>query len=227
MVKVYVNDKPVEVGEGAHLLDAIIKAGYSVPTLCFFKEIYREASCRMCIVELANGRLVPACAYPVSEGLKIYTDTERVRRNRRVILELILAAHRMKCQSCPRKGGYCLLLDLAKEYGVEGIPVCAECPLHESECLLTKGIPCLGPITMAGCNSPCTREGTPCIGCRGPITRKDVLEEAAKLYLKYNIDLDELYSKMKLFWNNHPKLDYIYNVIKEVIKENTKEGSLR
>ncbi len=219
MVKLYVNDKLVEVGEGSHILDAVLKVGYSVPTLCFFKEIYREASCRMCIVELSNGKLVPACAYPVSEGMKVYTDTERVRRNRRVILELILAAHKMKCQSCPRKGGYCLLLDLAKEYGVEGIPVCAECPLHGNDCLLTRGIPCLGPITIAGCGCPCTREGTPCIGCRGPVTRKDVLEEAAKLYVKYNVSLEELYPKMRLFWNNHPKLDEIVDTIKVIVNK--------
>ncbi len=215
MVKVYVNDKEVEVGEGSYIIDAVIKAGYSVPTLCFFKGIYREASCRICIVELGNGRLVPACAYPVSEGLRVYTNTERVRRNRRVILELILASHKIKCQSCPRKGGFCQLLDLAREYGVEGIPVCAECPLHGNECLLVRGEPCLGPITIAGCGSPCTREGTICIGCRGPITRRDVLVEAARLYKEHKIPLEEVFSKMKLFWNNHPSLDKIYNILLE------------
>lgn len=213
MVKVIVNGKEVEVEEGSTVLDAVSKAGYHVPTLCFLKGIHNEASCRMCLVELPNGKLIPSCAYQVSEGLEVITDSERLRRNRRTILELTLATHKMKCYDCSYKGGFCHLLDLAKEYGVEGIPVCAECPLHGDDCLLVKGEPCLGFITVSGCGSPCTREGTPCFGCRGPITREDIIETAAKEFIKQGIDLKELHSRVKLFWSSFPQFDHVFNLL--------------
>ncbi len=213
MVKVIVNGKEVEVSEGSVVLDAVSKAGYSVPTLCFFKGIYNEAACRMCLVELPNGKLVPACAYPVSEGLKVTTDSERLRKTRRTVLELILAVHKMKCYQCGRKGGFCLLLDFAKEFGVEGIPVCAECPLHGEDCLLVKGEPCLGFLTVAGCGSPCTREGTPCFGCRGPVTREDLIETAVRRFVEHNVDLKELHSRMKLFWSSFPQFKQVFDLV--------------
>ena len=200
VVKVIVNGVEVDVEEGSALLRAVEKAGFSVPTLCLFGNMYREASCRLCLVELSNGKLVPACAYPVSEGLKIFTDTPKVRRARRTVIELILAIHKTKCWECFRKGGHCLLLKLASEYGVEGIPVCAECPLYGEECLVVKGYPCLGPITIAGCGAQCPVSGSYCIGCRGPIVREDTLNEAAKFYARYGINLKSVLSLAQLFW---------------------------
>ncbi len=218
MVRVYVNDVPVDVDEGSTVITAVRKAGFKVPTLCRLGDIYREASCRLCLVELSTSKLVPACAYPVSEGLKVYTDTHRVRRVRRIVIELILASHRIRCWYCMRKGGDCILLELAKEYGVEGIPVCAECKLYGEECLLTKGYICLGPLTVAGCSSPCTAQGAPCIGCRGPITRRDVIEEAAKFYIENGVDINRLLSIMKLFWSAVPELSKVVDIIKDVYK---------
>ncbi len=214
MVRVYVNDTPVDVDEGSTVLDAVRKAGFRVPTLCLLSGIYREASCRLCLVELANGRLVPACAFPVSEDLKVYTDTPRIRQVRRVVLELILAAHRIQCWYCTRKGGDCILLSLALECGIEGIPVCAECPLYVEDCLVKKGLPCLGPLTVAGCGAPCTREGSPCIGCRGPITRRDVLESAMRFYEEAGADIDKIVSMAKLFWSSLRELDNIVSILK-------------
>jgi len=200
MVKVIVNGTEVEVEEGATLLRAIQRAGYEVPTLCLFGHMYREASCRVCLVELSNGKLVPACAYPVSEGLRVLTDTPKVRRVRRTVIELILATHKTKCWECLRKGGHCLLLKLASEYGVEGIPVCAECPLYGEDCLVVRGYPCLGPITVAGCGAQCPLSGSYCIGCRGPITRKDTLREAARFYAKYGVNIKNVLSLATIFW---------------------------
>ncbi len=214
MVRVYVNDVPVDVDEGSTVLDAVRKAGFRVPTLCMLGDIYREASCRLCLVELANGRLVPACAFPVSENLKVYTDTPRIRQVRRVVIELILASHRIQCWYCARKGGDCILLSLALEYGIEGIPVCAECPLYGENCLIKKGLPCLGPLTVAGCGAPCTREGSPCIGCRGPIIRRDVLESAMRFYEEAGADIDKIISMARLFWSSLRELDNIVNILK-------------
>jgi len=216
MVRVYVNNVPVDVDEGSVVLDAVRKAGFRVPTLCLLSGTYREASCRLCLVELENGRLVPACAFPVSENLKLYTDTPRIRQVRRMVLELILAAHRIQCWYCERKGGDCILLNLAQEYGVEGIPVCAECPLYGEDCLIRKGIPCLGPLTVAGCGAPCTKERSPCIGCRGPVTRRDVIEAAMRYYEEAGADIDKVLSMARLFWSSLRALDNIVNVAKSL-----------
>ena len=215
MVRVYVNDIPVDVDEGSTILDAVRKAGLDVPTLCKLGDLYREASCRLCLVELSTGRLVPACAYPASDGLRIYTNTPRVRKVRRIVLELLLATHKMKCWYCLRKGGDCILLLLTKEYGIEGIPVCAECPLYGEDCLIRKGYPCLGPLTIAGCGAPCLKKYALCIGCRGPVTRKDIIEEAIKFYLENGINLKEVMSLMKIFWSNIPAIDKIERLFME------------
>lgn len=204
MVKLYINNKEVQVEAASTLLDAIVRAGYKVPTLCYLRDMFNEATCRVCIVELSGGRLVPSCSYPASEGLRVLTDSERVLKYRRAILEMILASHKIKCQSCSMKGGYCQLLKLSKEFGVEGIPVCAECPLYGSECLLNLGIACLGPVTIAGCDAICTKERSPCIGCRGPASPDDVLEEGIKTFIKYKINIDEVVGISELFWGSNP-----------------------
>jgi len=213
MVKVYVNEVSVEVEEGATILNALRKAGFKVPLLCMLTPIYREAVCRMCLVEIAGGRLVPACAYPVSNDLKIYTDTPRVRQTRRVTLELILASHRIQCWSCNRKGGDCILQNLAAEYGVEGIPVCSECPLYGDDCLLSRGEPCLGPLTVAGCNALCPRDGSPCLGCRGPITRKDVVRAALEYYQSLHIDVRKILSLATLFWSSTREAENVFTML--------------
>lgn len=209
MVRLYVNDKEVEAEAASTLLDAIVRAGFRVPTLCYLRGIFSEATCRVCIVELSGGRLVPSCSYPVAEGLRVYTDSERVLKYRRAIIEMMLAAHRIRCQSCSMKGGYCQLLKLSKEYGVEGIPVCSECPLHEGECLLNLGVVCLGPITVAGCDALCTREGSPCIGCRGPVASEDVLGEGVRTYARYGVRADDVVGLSELFWSSTPSVQVL------------------
>ncbi len=219
MGRVVINGREANASEGETLLEVIRRVNGSVPTLCFFSGMYREASCRLCLVELRNGRLVPACAYPVSEGLEVRTDTPRVRRVRRLIIELILAIHKIKCWSCPRKGGHCELSRLASEYWVEGIPVCSSCPLHGSDCLVVKGEPCLGPLTIAGCRSPCPTRGIPCMGCRGPITRRDVIEEAVKFYVSHGIELCDVIEATKLFWEGVPQINLLRNRLAQAFEK--------
>ncbi len=219
MVRVIVNGKEVHVPEGETILTALKKAGDAVPTLCFFGHMYREASCRMCLVELSNGKLVPACAYPVSDGLEVRTDTPRVREARRTVVEFILSIHRIRCWSCPRKGGNCELLKLATAYWVEGIPVCSSCPLYGRDCLVVKGEPCLGPITLAGCSDPCPSNGSPCIGCRGPVTRKDVLEAAAQFYVSNGVELRDVLEVASMFWEGLPNYDSLKASLEEAFKK--------
>lgn len=213
MVKVKVNGVEVDVAADAYVVDAVRKAGFDVPMLCYLEGLYREAMCRVCLVELANGRLIPACAFPVQEGLDVRLDTPSVRRARKHSLELLLAAHTFKCWECPRKGGDCDLLRLSKGFGLEGIPVCSECPLQGDQCLVRRGIPCLGPVTIAGCDGWCVRDESPCIGCRGPLTRRDILERAARFYVENGIGLEDLLPWVDLFWSYLPEREYVKKII--------------
>lgn len=209
MVRVYVNGIEVEVSSEATIKDAVEKAGFKVPLLCYLQGLFSEATCRICIVEV-NGRYVPACRYPVYDEAKITTDSDVVRKFRRINIELLLAAHRIRCWNCMMKGGFCKLLELTREYGIEGIPVCSECPLYGNSCLALRGEPCLGPLTVAGCNADCTKKGLVCIGCRGPIESRDVIEEAVTFYHRAKIEIDKLVSSMKIFWSYHkPLIDAI------------------
>ena len=205
-VKVKVDGIEVEVDPGSVVLDAIKKAGIPMHSLCQAGELYRGASCRLCLVELPNGKLVPACAYPVSNELEVYTRTPRTLRTRRTTLELLLAYHRIECWICKRKGD-CILVKMANDLRLEGIPICAECPLHSDECLLNKGILCLGPLTVAGCEAECPATGGRCWGCRGPITREDVVVRALRRYRELGFTLKEVIETAEIFWSAHPFLE--------------------
>ena len=224
MVKVVIDGKEVEVEPGTTILEAAERLGIKIPTLCYYPGVFGEATCRVCVVEIVkSGKIVPSCAFPVSEGLVVETDNDRIRENRRLALEVILAIHKIKCKSCPRKGGYCELLELCREYGVEGIPVCAECPLHEDDCLLVKGELCLGPLTVSGCGGICMYERRVCEGCRGPVTRSDVIEEAVKLYMRYGINLDRVLAKLGKYYSSSPQYDRVVKLITGFFQGKSKE----
>ncbi|MEM2005257.1 MAG: 2Fe-2S iron-sulfur cluster-binding protein [Zestosphaera sp.] len=204
MVKVYVSGVEVEVLPNSPIIDAVEKAGFRVPTLCYLQGLFNEATCRICVVKV-NGRVVPACRFPLAEGSKVIVEDDELRRIRRVNFELLLSTHRIECWSCVRKGR-CELLGLAKDMGVEGIPVCAECPLHGPNCLLSKGILCLGALTVAGCNAECVRKGSPCIGCRGYVESEGVWRDAIEgHYKKHGFNTGELSSMTRFFWNYLPR----------------------
>ena len=94
--------------------------GITIPTLCYLKEIKRvNGACRVCVVEVKGAKnLLPACVYPVSEGMEVFTNTKRVQNARKMNLELILSIHNQDCMSCVRNGD-CELLRLCKQYGVD------------------------------------------------------------------------------------------------------------
>lgn len=210
---IIIDGKKMEAKEGETILEVAERAGIKIPTICYYKGVFSDATCRICVVELFNGKIVPACAFPVSSGLEVRTNSERVRRDRRTTLELLLSIHKIRCQSCPRKGGNCELLSLCKEYGVEGMPICAECPLHGEDCLLAQGKVCLGPITIAGCDASCTRERRECEGCRGPITRPDVIREAISTYKKYGIPICKVLEKFGKFCASFPGYDKVVRIL--------------
>ncbi len=119
MLNVKVNGIAVSVPKGSTILDAARVAGVEIPTLCYMKKKNEIGACRICVVEATGARgLVTACVYPVTEGMEIQTNTEKVRKARKTTLELILSAHDKNCLSCPRSTN-CELQKLCLDYGVD------------------------------------------------------------------------------------------------------------
>ncbi len=119
MVNIKINNMPLSVPKGISILEAARMACIEIPTLCYLKKINEIGACRICMVEVKGARsLVTACVYPVNEGMEIFTNTERVRKSRKMTLELILSTHDRKCLSCVRSGT-CELQQLCKEFGVD------------------------------------------------------------------------------------------------------------
>ena len=119
MVNLKINGIAVSVPEGSTILDAAKLANVRIPTLCYLKDVQCVGSCRLCLVEATGARgLVAACAYPVSEGMEVKTNTPRVRKSRKTTVELILSTHKKKCLSCVRSMN-CELQKLAHEYNAE------------------------------------------------------------------------------------------------------------
>ncbi len=118
MVKIEVNGRTVDAQDGETLLTTVRRAGISIPTLCHFDGLPPSGACRMCVVEVEGQRgLVPSCAFPVSNGLKVKTHSARAVDARRTLVELLLADHPDDCLYCSRNG-HCDLQSLARELGV-------------------------------------------------------------------------------------------------------------
>jgi NADP-reducing hydrogenase subunit HndD len=118
-VNIQINHTEYEADAGLTVLDACHSAGIDIPTLCWMRETNGIGACRMCVVEVKGARtLVTACVYPVSEGMEIVTDSEKIQRARKTNLELLLSDHEQNCLSCVRSTD-CELQQLCRDYGVE------------------------------------------------------------------------------------------------------------
>lgn len=121
MVNLKINNIPVTVPAGTTVLEAARSAGIKIPSLCFLKDVNEIGACRICVVEVKGARsLMASCVYPVSEGMEVFTNTEKVRQSRRLTLELILSNHRMDCLTCSRSGK-CELQDLAADFNIDAV----------------------------------------------------------------------------------------------------------
>ena len=126
MINLKINGLAVQVEDGSTILDAARKVGIEIPTLCYMKEINEIGACRICMVEAAEMRgadlgpfrMVTACVYPVTEGMVVKTNTEKVIKSRKTTLEMILSTHNRSCLSCVRSGN-CELQTLSLDYGIE------------------------------------------------------------------------------------------------------------
>ncbi len=119
MINLTINGAPVSVPEGSTILEAARTIGIEIPTLCYMKEKNEIGACRICVVEVTGAKtLVTACVMPVSEGMEVKTNTERVMKARKKTIELIMSNHNCSCLSCDRSEN-CELQSLARAYGVD------------------------------------------------------------------------------------------------------------
>lgn len=128
MVTFTLNDKELEVKEGTTILEVAREQGINIPTLCYHEEMSSYGACRLCLVEVVKRgwpSIQPSCLYPVQEGIEVNTDTERVRKTRKILLELYLA----------RSPDSQVIIDLAKEYGVRDTRFKLK-EEEQSECIL-------------------------------------------------------------------------------------------
>ncbi len=117
-----INGREITVPEGTTVLEAAKMHNIDIPTLCYLKDINEIGACRMCLVEIAGARALQAsCVYPVAEGIEVLTNSAKVRKARRVNLELILSNHNRECTTCVRSEN-CELQKLAVDLGVSDIP---------------------------------------------------------------------------------------------------------
>lgn len=118
MVTIEINGRTVKAQPGEYILNVLKREGIRVPTLCHLPDLFPSGACRLCVVEVEGvPGLVPSCAFPVSEGLKIQTHSPRAIRARKTIVELLCANHPDDCLYCVRNGN-CELQNLAEELGV-------------------------------------------------------------------------------------------------------------
>lgn len=116
----FIDDKEVEFTNEPNILEVIRKAGMNVPTFCYRPDLTQFGACRMCVVEIDGRGIQSSCTMPPEPGLKIHLNTEKTRRIRKTVLELLLANHDRECTTC-EKSGHCELQTYSEEYGVRNI----------------------------------------------------------------------------------------------------------
>ena len=120
-VNLTIDGQTVQAAAGSTILEAAQKLGIEIPTICHHPDLSIKAVCRICVVEVEGQRVLqPACAYPVSEGMVVRTNTPRVREARKTILELMLAHHPQDCLNCARNLN-CELQALSQRLGIREI----------------------------------------------------------------------------------------------------------
>lgn len=115
-----VDNLPVELKGEKNLLEVIRKAGIELPTFCYHSELSVYGACRLCIVEVEGRGVMAGCSTPPRPGMVVRTSTEKLRKMRRMTLEMLLANHEMDCPVCP-KSENCQLRSLAARLGIDEI----------------------------------------------------------------------------------------------------------
>lgn len=122
MVNLTIDNKQISVPEGTTILEAAEQNGIPIPRLCYLKGLNEIGACRVCVVELVGKeRLIPSCNNVVEEGMVIYTNSPKVRMNRKKTVEFLLSQHDCQCATCARSGN-CTLQTIANDLNIIDIP---------------------------------------------------------------------------------------------------------
>jgi bidirectional [NiFe] hydrogenase diaphorase subunit len=116
-----IDGKQITTEHGATVLQAATEAGIKIPTLCHLSGVIDSGACRLCLVEVKGSRkLLSACTTKVSEGMEVSTDTEQLRKYRRMTIELLMAERNHVCAVCVANG-HCELQTLAYSLGIDHV----------------------------------------------------------------------------------------------------------
>jgi NADH-quinone oxidoreductase subunit G len=117
MAIIEIDGKTVEVDSGKMIIEVADEQGIYIPRFCYHKKLSVAANCRMCLVEVANNRkTVPACATPITDGMKVFTKSKEAIRSQAAVMDFLLINHPLDCPVCDQ-GGECELQDLSMGYG--------------------------------------------------------------------------------------------------------------
>ena len=128
----YIDGQRVPFDGEKNVLAVIQKAGIDMPTFCYYSELSTFGACRMCVVEDEKGKIDASCSMEPRDGMKIRTNTARLLKHRRMILELMLSSHCRDCTTC-EKSGKCHLQDLALQFGVRKVRFSDTRPHYEKD----------------------------------------------------------------------------------------------
>ncbi|MBA2709135.1 MAG: NADH-quinone oxidoreductase subunit G [Tatlockia sp.] len=119
MASIEIDGKQIEVENGKMIIEVADEAGIYIPRFCYHKKLSVAANCRMCLVEVENGRKpVPACATPITDGMKVFTKSEEAIRSQEAVMEFLLINHPLDCPICDQ-GGECELQDISMGFGYD------------------------------------------------------------------------------------------------------------
>ena len=117
MIEIEIDGKTVQVDDGSTIMDAAQQTGAYIPHFCYHKKLSIAANCRMCLVQVEKApKPLPACATPVTNGMKVFTHSELAVKAQAGVMEFLLINHPLDCPICDQ-GGECQLQDLAVGYG--------------------------------------------------------------------------------------------------------------
>ncbi len=150
MVNIEIDGRKIATENGSTVIEAAHSAGITIPHFCYHKKLSIAANCRMCLVQVEKApKPLPACATPVTEGMKVFTNSAQAVKAQKGVMEFLLANHPLDCPICDQ-GGECELQDLAVGYGAS-----ASRYQEEKRVVLSKD---LGPLV-------CAEEMSRCINC--------------------------------------------------------------
>jgi NADH-quinone oxidoreductase subunit G len=117
MINIEIDGKRIETENGSTVIEAAHQAGISIPHFCYHKKLSIAANCRMCLVQVEKApKPLPACATPVTEGMKVYTHSAQAVKAQKGVMEFLLVNHPLDCPICDQ-GGECMLQDISVGYG--------------------------------------------------------------------------------------------------------------